>query len=171
MIYLDNNATTFIDPVVKAWILEFLEEEWGNPSSTHRYGQKSKGLLSRSRKTIAQFLKCAPEQIIFTSGGTEGAFLAIHGLLGKKRGRIITSNVEHACVLATLQSLEQKGVEVVYLPAGEQGAIQPEGLRQALAQKPSDLVVLIGANNETGVLNEIEKIAEITEEASVPLKG
>ncbi len=169
MIYLDNNATTFLDPAVKQRVMDFLQDEWGNPSSLHKFGQRAKSLLSHSRKILANFLKCSSEQILFTSGGTEGAFLAIHGLLKNKRGRIVTSNVEHACVYETLRSLEQQGAEVVYLPAGELGAINPEALKQALSEKPTDLVVLIGANNETGVLNDIEKIAKISEGAQVPL--
>lgn len=169
-IYLDNNATTMIDPRVKAEIVALMDTPFGNPSSPHRLGQKAKSLLSHARKQVAGLLGCSSQQILFTSGGTEGASLAIHGLLkGKKQPKILSSSVEHACVYETLEALRADGAAVDYLPVGLSGAIRREDLIHAVERNRPDLIVLMAVNNETGVKNDVPAIAELAEAHQIPL--
>lgn len=169
-IYLDNNATTMLDPRVKAEMTALMDIAFGNPSSPHRLGQKAKSLLSHARKQIAQYLGCSSQQIIFTSGGTEGASLAIHGLLkGKNNPRILSSTVEHACVFETLEALRLQVASVEYLPVGHSGAIELNDLERSLEQQKPDLIVLMAVNNETGVKNPLTKIAELAASQNIPL--
>lgn len=169
-VYLDNNATTMLDPRVKAEILALMDHRFGNPSSPHRLGQKAKSLLSHARKQVAGVLGCSSQQIIFTSGGTEGASLSIHGLLkGKKQPLILSSTVEHACVFETLEFLREQGARVEYLPVGLSGAIQIEDLERSLEKQKPDLIVLMAVNNETGVKNDLAAIANLAEMHHVPL--
>lgn len=168
-IYLDNNATTFLDPEVQKCAEDFLKESYGNPSSQHLFGQRAKSLLSESRKKIASYFGSAANQILFTSGGTESANLCIRGLLPHKNARILSSKLEHACVLDTLEQLAKEGAEVVYLPTGESGAVHLADLQHALSTQKFDLIVLMAVNNETGVKNDVEGIANAAEKAGVPL--
>lgn len=168
-IYLDNNATTFLAPEVKEEILRFIGTSIGNPSSPHYYGQQAKSLLSHYRKRVASYFSAAANQILFTSGGTEGADLCIRGLLPEKGApRIITSRLEHACVFETCTKLAKQGAELVYLPASSSGAIQVEDLERELAKGKTDLIVLMAVNNETGVMNEWEKMSDLAKAAKVP---
>lgn len=169
-IYLDNNATTMIDPRVKAEIVALMDTPFGNPSSPHRLGQKAKSLLSHARKQVASFLGCTSQQIIFTSGGTEGAALSIHGLLkDKNKAKILSSTVEHACVFETLEVLKQQGASVEYLPVGSSGAIDMDDLKRSLEKQKPDLIVLMAVNNETGVKNDLAAIAELASAQNIPL--
>jgi cysteine desulfurase len=169
-IYLDNNATTMLDPRVKAEIIALMDTPFGNPSSPHRLGQKAKSLLSHARKQVAGFFGCSSQQILFTSGGTEGAALAIHGLLkGKKQPHILSSSVEHACVFETLEALREQGAHVDYLDVGLSGAIRVEQLIQVVSSKRPDLIVLMAVNNETGVKNDVAAIADIAASHQIPL--
>jgi cysteine desulfurase len=168
-IYLDNNATTFLDPVIKNYLIEILANPIGNPSSYHFYGQQAKGLLSQARKTIAHYLKVKGEQIIFTSGGTEGADLCLQGFLeDKPSAHVITSNVEHPCVFETLEEFRKKGGGVSFLPVDGEGRVHPFEVKKAI--NPSTVLISIMAvNNETGVMNDIGAISEIARTAQVPL--
>lgn len=168
-IYLDSNATTFLDPRVLQVMIQELEEESGNPSSTHFHGQKSRQKIDNSRRLIAHYLQVKPHEIFFTSGGTEGANWLIQGFLQQHhQGHIITSNVEHACVYQTLQAMEKKGVEVSFLPTGKWGAIHPQAVQDAI--RPSTkCIILMAANNETGVKTDITTIAEIAQRHGIPL--
>lgn len=162
-IYLDNNATTFLAPEVKKAIDDFIAASLGNPSSQHAWGQRAKSLLSEARRKVAQYFQCASSQIIFTSGGTESANLCIRGLLPHKKARILTSKVEHACVFDCLEELAKEGAEVVYLPVGEKGCVEKADVQKALESDKFDLIVLMAVNNETGVKNDIEAIADLAE--------
>lgn len=169
-IYLDNNATTMLDPRVKAEIIALMETPIGNPSSPHRLGQKAKSLVSHARKQVAGFLGCSSQQILFTSGGTEGAVLAIHGLLkGKKQPTILSSSVEHACVFETLEALREQGAIVDYLPVGLSGAIEIKDLIHSIENRRPDLIVLMAVNNETGIKNDVPAIAQIAASHQIPL--
>lgn len=167
--YLDNNATTFLDPRVAKKIQETLYVPLGNPSSPHTYGQRAKTLLSEARRKVSSFFKVKPQQIIFTSGGSEGAALCMKGILKNRLPRrVITSNVEHACVFEILEYWKTQGVDVHYLPAGLKGTVNLGDLLSAMTPE-TDLLVFIAANNETGVKLDLAGVAQIAEEKKVPL--
>lgn len=160
MIYLDNNATTELDPKVRDVMLQEMQEPASNPSSIHLLGQKAKKRLENARKSIASLLKTDPSEIIFTSGGTESMNLILRSLLDQ--GHVITSNIEHACVYETLQSLETPSLEVDYLSPGHWGAITLDQIQSAM--KPhTRYIVLSAVNSETGVQTNIEEIAQFAE--------
>lgn len=167
-IYLDNNASTPLDPLVLEAVIEGLKEDLGNPSSIHFHGQKSRQRLEKARQTIAKYLKVRPPELIFTSGGTEGANLLLRGIInGSYSGHVISSDAEHSCIYQTLKDFEKRGVEVSYLPAGLWGAVKPETVREAIRPN-TRLIALMAVNNETGVKTDIEAIAAIALEARIP---
>jgi len=167
-IYLDNNASTCVDPKVARAVKVALEEYCGNPSSTHFYGQQARNAVSDARSTVAAFLGVDPDEVIFTSGGTEAANLAIRGILGADAGgHIITSDGEHAAVSRTVEMMQQSGYEVSFLPIGSDGAVTAKAVREAL-RSDTRLIILIGANNETGVKTDVEAVAAVAQEAAVP---
>ncbi len=167
-VYLDNNASTFVDPLVVDVIAHALRYHPGNPSSPHIYGREARYLLLLSRETIASYLKVHPKEIIFTSGGTEGANMVIRGILSETgKGHIITSNVEHSCVFSMINLLKEEGYEASFLSTGLRGAVTPEEV--ALAIRPhTKLISLMAVNNETGVKTDIKAIAQIAEQAKIP---
>lgn len=167
-IYLDNNSGTAVDLKVADSIYKELCSGLGNPSSLHSFGQETRSKITKARHSIASYLNVKPQEVIFTSGATEGINMAIRGELQKHRGgHIITSNVEHAAVFETLKSFENQGFQVTYLPAGLYGAVTPEAVLQAL-QKDTKLIVLMAVNNETGVKTDISGIAHIALNHSIP---
>lgn len=167
-IYLDNNASTVLDPSVKDLLVDTLHVLQGNPSSMHSAGQRARIALSRARSQIANFLKTKPSEIIFTSGGTECANMIIRGISSNRRkGHIITSSVEHSCVYGTAQELQQQGFNVAFLSPGVHGAISPEAV-QAAIQSDTILIALTAANNETGVKTDIAAIGRIAQQAHIP---
>lgn len=165
-IYLDNNATTALDPRVIAAMQEVLVSIPFNSSSIHSFGQEAKKLLTKSRDIIAHALHVKPQELVFTSGGTEALNLLIRGFY-TPNCHIITSNVEHPAVRETLQFLEKQGAKVTYLPAGLWGAIQPHQLEEALTPE-TRLIVLMSANNITGVKTDIDAIARIAHQRNIP---
>jgi cysteine desulfurase len=165
-IYLDNNATTGLDPRVLQAMLQDLSDQPANPSSIHFYGQEARKRLYRARESIAQILNVTPNELIFTSGGTESLNMLIQGFYTlNPLQHIVTSNVEHSCVLNTLQALEKKGARVTYLPAGLWGNVQ---LFQIENLDP-DIMIFSSVNNETGVKLDIEAIAYFAEKRRIPL--
>lgn len=168
-IYLDNNATTGLDPRVCDTLVEALKNIEGNPSSTHSFGQKTRAALSRSRDSIASYLGIKPQELIFTSGGTESANMILRGIIQEKnKGHIITSTVEHACVFMTLKALEKNGYKVTYLSPGFSGNISPDAIRNAITEQ-TQLIAIMAVNNETGVKSDIEAIAKIAATHHIPL--
>ena len=168
-IYLDNNATTPLDPAARKAMIEVLCSFPKNPSSVHFFGREGKKMLTKSRQTIAEYLKVQPNEIFFTSGGTEGLNLLIRGALKPPLSRIIASPIDHSAVYETLKHLEaQKRATLTYLPIDSFGAPTPEALEQALQSNP-DLIVLSAANSETGVKIDREAIARCAEKRKVPL--
>ena len=161
-IYLDNNATTFLDPRVLEAMVEELAQGPSNPSSVHFEGREAKKRLSFARKTIASYLGTSPQNLIFTGSGTEALNLAIHG--AKPRGPIITSPIEHAAVYNTLKEL---GLPLVYLPVDKRGHVDPADLESAI-QADTSLIVLSAVNSETGVKNPIVEIASIAHARKIP---
>lgn len=167
-IYLDYNASTPIDPSVLKVLIKELEEEAGNPSSLHFHGQQSRRKLEHSRQSIARFFKVKPQEVIFTSGGTEGAALLLQGIISpEQKGHVISSGAEHSCVYQTLKELERRGSPVTFLPTGPLGAIQPEEVAKAI-RSDTKLIALMAVNNETGVITDLEAIASIAQEAKIP---
>lgn len=162
-IYLDNNATTQPDPRVVKAMSHHLRHGGGNPSSVHAQGRAARSELSQARRTIASYLNVKPAEIIFTSSGTEGANMLLHGLI-PKGGHLITSSVEHSCVYATIQAMER---ETTFLTPGLFGAIAPEAVRAAI-RPDTRLIALMAVNNETGVKTDIASIAAIAKEAHIP---
>lgn len=167
-IYLDNNATTQIDPLVLEAMIEELAAPPRNPSSVHHFGQEGKKVLSDCRSQIASFLNVKPSEILFTSGGTEGMNLLIRGALDDSKAHIIGSPIDHSCVHSTLNDLQSKGADVTFLPVDTYGAPHPDDLQKAL-RPDTKLIVLTAANSETGIKINLEKMAAIARSAKVPL--
>jgi cysteine desulfurase len=159
-IYLDNNATTGVDPRVLEAMLPELSSIPANPSSIHFFGQEARNKLLKARQLVAGYLGVRAQEIIFTSGGTE----SLNILLRQGVGHVITSNAEHSAVYNTLQSLKN---EVSYLEAGSWGAVLPEQVKRAI-QPNTRLIVLFAVNAETGVKTDIEAIGKIAQEANIP---
>ncbi len=167
-VYLDNNATTFLDPEVRKVMIELMNKDLANSSSVHAYGQKAKSILSTARKDIASFFKVKPHEVIFTSGGTEALNMTIRGIFGlEDRGHIITSDVEHPAVFNTVKQLEKKGAEATFLRVGSWGAVTEDAVRAAI-RADTKLIVLMAVNNETGIKTDIEAIARMAYEAKIP---
>ena len=163
MIYLDYNASTPIDPVVIETMEPFIRYQYGNPSTTYKLGKKAKEAVEYSRQQIAQLLNCSPEEVIFTSGGSESNNTVIKGVanLLKDNGKhIITSQIEHPSVLNVCHYLEQIGYSVSYLPVDEYGVIRVEDLRESITNE-TILVTIMHANNETGSIQPIKEITEL----------
>ena len=169
-IYLDNHATTPLDPLVLEAMLPYLTDRFGNPSSkTHYYGWEAQAALDQSREQIAQILGAEPQEIIFTSGATEANNLAIKGVAEAylTKGRhFITVQTEHRAVLAPLQYLENLGFEVTYLPVDGDGLLDPQTLISAI-RSDTVLVSVMAANNEIGVLQDLTTIGQICKERGV----
>ncbi len=168
-IYLDNNATTGVDPRVLEAMLPELGSTPNNPSSIHFFGQEAKRRLQNSREIIASYLNVKPHEILFTSGGTEAMNLLIRGFFPKEiSGHVITSNVEHSCVYKTLKSLEEKGLDVTFLPAGLWGAVTADQF-QAAIRPDTRFIILSAVNNETGVKHDLQAIGDIAHKNKIPL--
>jgi cysteine desulfurase len=167
-IYLDNNATTLIDKRVLQQVIGAYGEELGNPSSIHTFGRAAKVKLIQAREEISAFLGVQSSEIFFTSGGTEGINLVLRGLCsGQRQGHIITSGVEHAAVYSTVKSLETGGWEATYLMPGLWGAVSSDSVKAAI-RSDTRLIVLLAANNETGVKTDIASVAEAALQAQIP---
>ncbi|EAC7895887.1 cysteine desulfurase family protein [Listeria monocytogenes] len=163
MIYFDNSATTKPNAAVLETYTKVASNYFANPSSLHRFGAKSKELLDTSRKQIATMVSALPEEIIFTSGGTEGNNLAIKGLVYSYQNRgkhIVTSSIEHPSVRMVMEELEQEGFTVTYLPVDKNGVIKMEALKAALTDE-TILVSIMGVNNEVGSIQPLHEIGEM----------
>ena len=166
-IYLDYNATTPLAPEVLEAMLPYLREEFGNPSSIHSHGQRAKAALYDAREQVASLIGASPNEILFTSGGTEADNLAILGVLdGAEGGRnhLITSMVEHHAVLNTMKALAKKGVRVTFLKVDRAGKVSPGELDKALSSETL-LVSIMHANNETGVAQPIAELSRLAHES------
>ncbi len=162
-VYFDNNATTPLDPKVFAAMEPYLRECWGNPASPHQYGQRARRAVEEARGQVAALLDCPAERLVFTSGGSEGNNTAILSavLADPAKKRVVTSPVEHHCVLRRLEHLrEHCGVEVVFVPVDGQGMLDLPALARAVTPDTA-LVSLMAANNETGVLWPLAEIAAL----------
>jgi cysteine desulfurase len=162
-IYLDYNATTPHAPEVVAAMRPFLEEHFGNPSSAHRYGAITRAAVAQARSQVAELLNSKPNEIVFTSGGTESNNYAIRGtaLARAERGRhIITSQIEHPAVTEVCRRLEAEGFEVTWLPVDGDGLVRVAEIEAAI-RPDTILITLMHANNEVGTIQPIQAMAEI----------
>lgn len=167
-VYLDNNATTKVDPAVLEAMLPFFAERYGNPSSMHGFGGGVGRDVSRAREQVAALLGCTPREIVFTSCGSEGDNAAIHSALEAQPGKrhLITTRVEHPAVLGPATHLAEQGFDVTFLGVDGSGRLDLEELKAAI-RKDTALVSVMYANNETGVVFPIPEIAAICKERGV----
>ena len=170
LLYLDHNATTPIDPEVRAAMLPWLENEFGNPSSVYSLGRRSSAALTKAREQVAALVGAQPSEIIFNSCGTEATNTAILSALAidPDKRHIITSTVEHSATIKLCEYLATRGYEITWLPVDNDGLLDPDKLETAITSETA-IVSLLWANNETGVLFPIEEIAAITARKKVPL--
>ena len=167
-VYLDHNASTPVHPDVVAEMLPYFGEIFGNPSSVHAFGREAREGMDRARERVAGFLRVAPDEIVFTSGGTESDNLAIKGLaLGKGRGHVITSRIEHHAILRTCQWLETQGFSVTYLGVDEHGMVDPDDVKRAI-RADTVAITVMHANSEIGTIQPIAAIGAIAREHGIP---
>ena len=168
-IYLDYNASTPTDPTVAAAMRPFLDQAFGNPSSGHWASTPAKAALDKARSQVAGPLGCAPDEVVFTSGGSEANNLALKGTffaLRHKGEHIITVQAEHPAVLGPCRFLEQLGAKVTYLPVDSTGRVDPEDVRRAITPR-TILISVMHANNEVGTIQPIEEIGAIAREHGI----
>lgn len=164
-VYLDNAATTQIDPEVIEVMLPILNDGFGNPSSIHSFGRESRSLVEKARKNVARHLNCTPGEIFFTSGGTEADNMAIRcGMIDLGINHAITSKIEHHAVGHTLEDLSSKGlIKLSYVNLDDKGNVDLEHLDELLKTNQRSFVSLMHANNEIGNILSLEKVADICE--------
>jgi len=169
-VYLDNNATTPLHPEALNAMLPFLKEDFGNPSSIHRFGRKARVKLDEAREKVAAAIGADPSEIVFTSGGSESDNLAIKGFAWANRknggGHIITSAIEHHAVLDTCKYLENNGYHITYIPVDEYGLANPSDVERTISSD-TILITIHHSNNETGTIEPIEKISKIAKDRGV----
>ncbi len=168
--YLDDAASTRLDPRVLDEMLPLLAGEWGNPSSLHAQGRAARAAVKSARERTAQLVGAAPAEVVFTSSGTEADNLAILGTAAALEGttwHLVTSAIEHTAVLEPCRHLERRGVAVTWLPCGPDGRVEPGSLRAALRPE-TRLVSVMAANNVTGVLQPVRDLATICAERGIP---
>jgi cysteine desulfurase len=164
-VYLDNNATTPLLPEVYEAMRPFYQEEFGNASSIHHYGQHARAAVEKARASVAALVNARPAEIVFVSGGTEADNLALFGLV-RKGDHVITSAIEHHAVLNTVKRLEQMGCELTVVPVNGRGELDPGDIRKALRAN-TRLVSIMMSNNETGVVQPVEEVGRIAREADI----
>ena len=177
-VYLDFNATTPVEPDVLDAMLPYFSGEFGNAASIHTPGQRARGAVETAREQVAALMGARPQEIVFTSGGTESDNHAIFGVVGQALlpvpssreanfpPHIITTAIEHEAVLNTCQALEKEGVRVTYLPTDREGQMELEELRRAIRQE-TVLITIMHANNELGTVQPLEEIGRIAKAADV----
>jgi cysteine desulfurase len=170
-IYMDYAATTPVDPEVVKAMSPYFSDVFGNPSSIHSCGQEARKAVESAREVLADFIGARPEEVVFTSGGTESDNFALKGVAyanENKKNHIITSAVEHHAVLEPCHFLEKRGFKVTYLRVDKYGMVDPDDVRKAITPQTS-LVSIIHASNEVGTIQPIAEIGKITREAGVYL--
>lgn len=166
MIYLDHAASTPIASPVLDEMMPYLKENYGNPSSIHRFGRVATKAIDMARKRIAELINANPNEILFTSGGTESNNTALFGILSQNKGQLITSSIEHDAILEPCKRLEQLGNDIVYLSVDHTGMIDIENLKSKITDKTA-LVSIMFANNEVGTVQPIKEIAKICKEHNI----
>ncbi len=166
-VYLDHNASTPVHPEVLAEMLPYFSELYGNPSSIHEFGREARTGVDAARERVARFLKVAPQEVVFTSGGTESDNLGVKGLAwARGKGHLITSRVEHHAVLRTCQALEAQGFDVTYVGVDGHGMVDPDEVRRAI--RPDTVAIsIMHANSEVGTLQPVGAIGALARERGV----
>ncbi len=168
-IYFDHSATTPVHPDVAEEMFRYVTGIFGNPSSIHSFGREARKAVEASRNVVAQSIGANPEEVVFTSGGTESDHLAIKGAAyanRKKGNHIITSAVEHHAVLDTCKALEKEGFELTVLPVDSYGMVNPQDVAKAIKDS-TILITVMHANNEIGTIQPISEIGGIAREKGV----
>jgi cysteine desulfurase len=168
-IYLDNSATTRVDARVLEATLPFLRDSFGNASSIHTFGQDARAAVEEARRHVAELIGADTREVVFTSGGTESDNTALWGVFrsGYRPGNhIITTKIEHPAILATCKAVQAAGGEVTLLPVDSSGRVDPASVAEAITDR-TVLVSVMHANNETGVIQPIEEIANLARERGV----
>lgn len=168
MVYLDNNATTPLDPAAQQKMSEFLKEHFGNPSSLYPIGRAVKEIITQEREVIAKAIGATRTEIFFTGSGTEADNFAIRGILdaSPEKDEFITSAIEHPAIIETARYLEKKGIKVTYVPVDQYGTIDLDFLKNAITPKTA-LVSIMLANNEIGTIQPIENVVKMAKEKDV----
>jgi len=170
LIYLDNAASTVVHPAVVKEMLPYFDTQYGNPSSIHRFGRKTKNAIEKARKQVAALIGAEPSEITFTSGGTESNNTIFYGCPSAKSelSHIITSSIEHDAVLEPVREFEKNGVRVTYLPVDEHGIVNIDDITSSI--NPETVIVsIMFANNEVGTIQPIKEISKICNKYQIPL--
>ena len=168
-IYLDFNASTPISPEVAEAMTPFLSQHFGNPSSPHWAGEPAREAVDQARKQVADLLRCRPDEVVFTSGGSESNNHAIKGVffaLREKGNHIITTQIEHPAVINPCRFLEKLGAEVTYVPVDRYGRVDPDDIRKAVTPNTM-MITVMHANNEVGTIQPIEEISKVAKDRGI----
>jgi len=173
LIYLDNAASTAVHPEVVKEMMPYFDVQYGNPSSIHQFGRKAKNAMQKARKQVAALIGAEPDEILFTSGGTESNNTILYGI-PKLQGshldqnHIITSSIEHEAILQPCKEFENIGIKITYLPVDERGIVDPNDIANSINSQ-TVLVSIMLANNEVGTIQPIKEISEICKKHQIPL--
>jgi len=172
LIYLDNAASTAVHPDVVKEMLPYFDVQYGNPSSIHQFGRKARKAIQKARKQVATLIGADPNEILFTSGGTESNNTILDGVLNTNGEpdpeHIITSSIEHEAVLQPCKDFENVGIKITYLPVDEHGIVNPDDITNSI-NSHTILVSIMFANNEVGTIQPIKEISEICKKYQIPL--
>jgi cysteine desulfurase len=178
LIYLDNAASTAVHPEVVKEMLPYFDVQYGNPSSIHQFGRKAKNAIQKARKQVAALIGAEPDEITFTSGGTESNNTVLYGIaklhepthvnFDLDHNHIVTSSIEHEAILKPCKKLEKIGLQITYLPVDEYGIVDLDNLANSI-NPHTILVSIMFANNEVGTIQSIKEISEICKKYNVPL--
>jgi cysteine desulfurase len=167
LIYLDNAASTPVHEQVLQEMIPFLKEQFGNPSSIHRYGRLALRAIQNARKQIAVLINAQPNEILLTSGGTESNNTALFGIANLKKGKhIITSSIEHEAILEPCKKLEKEGFRLTYIPVNDKGTVNPKDVENSISDDTC-LVSIMFANNEVGTIQPIKEISKICNQKNI----
>ena len=169
MIYFDNAASTAVHPEVVKEMLPYFDVQYGNPSSIHQFGRKAKNAIQKARKQVAALVGAEPNQIIYTSGGTESNNTVLMGIpsFRPEQNHVITSSIEHEAILQPCKQYEKIGYKITYLPVDEHGIVDPDEITNSINQQ-TILVSIMFANNEVGTIQPFKEISEICKKYQVP---
>ena len=172
MIYLDNAASTAVHPEVVKEMLPYFDVQYGNPSSIHQFGRKAKNAIQKARKQVAALIDAEPDEILFTSGGTESNNTILYGITKLQgshldQNHIITSSIEHEAILQPCKEFENIGIKITYLPVDEHGIVNPDDITNSI-NSHTVLVSIMFANNEVGTIQPIKEISEICKKYQIP---
>ncbi len=167
MPYFDHSATTPIHPKVLKKMMDVAQQHFGNPSSVHASGRKSKAIIEKARRTIAVAILASPSEIIFTGGGTEANNMVLWTLIQSEKKHIVTSSIEHPAILTVLEKLEPMGISCTVLPVNDQGRVDPKILEKSI-QSNTGLISIMMANNEVGTIQPIMELIGIAQKHDIP---